>query len=192
MAGIWCPEIRTLQAEYKPATDRVLAWIKNVSNIPKSEVTSVNYHITLANRLVQNGTQMPEDILQDLYKGIDRRQQAADSLAKLGRADHGHYHMIKTLQQILHLFCPPSRPTTPEPVVQQPAVALPSVPSPQGCVRPPSPVEGWGYPVYQRPPPPPPVFYPGVHPSYGNPMPFVQFVAQPQNGDQAGPWGFSW
>ncbi|KAJ9504165.1 hypothetical protein LTR99_005905 [Exophiala xenobiotica] len=190
MAGIWCPEIRTLQAEYKPATDRVLGWIKNVSNVRNA---SVNRHVTLADQLVRNGIQMPEDILQDLYKGIDRRQQAEDALAKHGGADHGHSHMIKTLQQILHLFCPPSRPTTPEPVVQQPAVALPSVPSPQGCVRPPSPGEGWGYPVQQRPPPPPPVFYPGVHPSYGNPMPsFVQFVAQPENGHQDDPWGFYW
>ncbi|KAK5479100.1 hypothetical protein LTR83_010551, partial [Exophiala xenobiotica] len=34
--------------------------------------------------LVQNGIQIPKDILQDLYKGINHRQQAANSFAKLG------------------------------------------------------------------------------------------------------------
>ncbi|KAK5446743.1 hypothetical protein LTS15_009676 [Exophiala xenobiotica] len=94
MAGIWCPEIRTLQGEYKPATDRVLGWIKNVSNVRNA---SVNHYITLAEKLVRNGTQMPEDILQDLYKGIDRRQQAEDALAKHGGADHDTALVLPTV-----------------------------------------------------------------------------------------------
>ncbi|KAL6252673.1 hypothetical protein RBB50_000392 [Rhinocladiella similis] len=179
--GIFCPEIRGLQAAYKPATDRVLNWIKNASSVPRSRwgATSVNYHLTLADRLVQNGTPMPEDILFELNTAIDSRQQAADILAKHGSADHRHNHMIQTLMQILHLFCPLSPPTTPEIRGQEPQYAVPSLAHPQGWWRCPSPTEGPNPSIRQQqsPPPPPPVLYPGVHPTYGNPVPgYFHFV----------------
>ncbi|KIW18828.1 hypothetical protein PV08_03117 [Exophiala spinifera] len=174
--GIFCPEIRELQAAYKPATDRVLNWIKNVSDVPRSKwgTTSVNYHLTLAERLVRCGTPMPEDVLFELNTAIDRRQQAADILAKHGSADQRHEHMIQTLMRILDLFCPSSPPISPEMEGQEQLYAVPSFSLPQEWWRCPSPAEDSNRFVQQQfflPPPPPPGFYPGVHLAYGNPAP---------------------
>jgi hypothetical protein len=106
--AFWNPEISKLQAIYKPATDRVLSWLRSLYGC--SLDTKVNYYRTLASNAAREGKQMPDSILDDLRDAIELRIEAANWFRQAGTAHaqecSRHEHIISVLQSILSTFDP--------------------------------------------------------------------------------------
>ncbi|KIW88161.1 uncharacterized protein Z519_11272 [Cladophialophora bantiana CBS 173.52] len=117
------PEYGKLYGQYKQATDNVLSWIRALYNRPST--IPLNNHLQLAVSAIQDGIEIPEDILEDLRTAIDLRTKTAKFHMQSGTSDHGHDHIITILQTISWIFSP-SRPSTPESTLTSSALPLPA------------------------------------------------------------------
>ncbi|OCT49953.1 hypothetical protein CLCR_07654 [Cladophialophora carrionii] len=149
--AFWNPEISKLQAIYKPATDRVLSWLRSLYGC--SMDTKVNYYRTLANNAAREGKEMSDNILNDLQTAIELRIEAANWFRRAGTAHveecSKHEHMISVLQAILSAFYP-SLPMVPTPGPST-GPTPPTAPSPSPAWRenvPPRP-QRWRPPQFQ-------------------------------------------